>query len=163
MVEADVNILMDTMVIIEAHRVGAWKAMVNKFHIETVNQCVQELDTGNLRQENPVHVDTDSLGIQVNAVSDSERTALTLKCPAAANLDDGERDLLAYAVTLSNVFYLCGPDKAFMRVSHILGLLDRFIPLESMLDGNPGKKQVKRHYTEKWLNEEKTKIKLDIV
>lgn len=162
MLEADAQILVDTMVVIEAHRIGGWKAMANKYKIETVDQCIQELNTGNMQQNNPVYVDTGSLDIQVNTVNESDRVELRLKCPESANLDPGERDLLAYAMTLSNVFYLCGPDKAFMRVSHLLGLLDNFVPLESLLEGNPSKRRVKRHYTEKWLGEEKTKIKLGV-
>ena len=38
--------LVDTMVIIESHRVGAWKALAGGYRVGTVEDCVTETQTG---------------------------------------------------------------------------------------------------------------------
>ena len=34
------RVLVDTMVVIEAHRIGCWNALLHSFQIETVEQCI---------------------------------------------------------------------------------------------------------------------------
>ena len=39
-------VLVDTNVIIEAHRTAAWAALVGAYGVETVEDCVTETQTG---------------------------------------------------------------------------------------------------------------------
>jgi hypothetical protein len=68
-------------------------------------------------------------------------------------LDVGERSLWAHALTRSDAWILCGPDKASMRFGVRLGLKDRLIALEALLGdaGHRPKEALKLAYTTKWL------------
>ena len=43
-------VLVDTNVIIEAHRTGAWAALAGAYAVETVEDCVTETQTGYQRR-----------------------------------------------------------------------------------------------------------------
>ena len=40
------TVLVDTNVILEAHRAGAWRALAGGYPVETVEECVTETQTG---------------------------------------------------------------------------------------------------------------------
>ena len=84
--------------------------------------------------------------------TDAERAVVAIRAPDIA-LDVGERSLWAHALTRSDAWVLCGPDKASMRFGVRLGLKDRLIALESLLAdaGHRPKEALKLAYTTKWL------------
>jgi hypothetical protein len=149
-------VLVDTNVILESWRVGAWAALANGYSVETVEECVMETQTGfqNRRTEQTVDrkVLLSSLSIPPHRVTDLQLAALTLSVPDV-QLDPGERSLWAHALTRADLWVLCGPDKASLRVGVRLGLRDRMIALETLLDGvgHRARQPLKRAYTDKWL------------
>ncbi len=40
------TVLVDTNVILEAHRTGTWRALTGGYRVETVEECVTETQTG---------------------------------------------------------------------------------------------------------------------
>jgi hypothetical protein len=51
------TVLLDTNAIIEAHRSGCWRAVVDAFRVETVEKCCEEAATGDKRRPGYVKVD----------------------------------------------------------------------------------------------------------
>ena len=68
-------------------------------------------------------------------------------------LDAGERELWAHALTRADAWVLCGPDKASLRIGIRLGLRDRLVSLEQLLDdvGFQPKIPLEVNHTQKWL------------
>jgi hypothetical protein len=164
MIETGAPVFVDTMVIIEAHRVNRWKELCGRYLIRTVEKCIEELATGNQRVRNPVNVDTDSLikSLKPERVTESDIIQLLLAVENVTGLDDGEKHLLACAFKQRDeLFFVCSPDKACMRVGYEMGLLDRFVSLEELLPNI--RLDIQINYTAKWLDREKTKIKLGML
>lgn len=55
------RVFVDTNVILEANRVGCWTSICNRYSVETVEKCIEEVLTGNPDDPNRVHVDRDTL------------------------------------------------------------------------------------------------------
>lgn len=146
-------VLIDTNVIIEAHRTKCWNAIAGWFRIETVGKCVEEAGTGGRRDPGYVTVDIASLRAVVEIHPDDGRrvAAVAMKHPALGALDAGEKELLAFAVHYDVDWLAASPDKACLRVAHEMGLLDRFISLETMARAAGGDvRDLKMQYTRKW-------------
>ena len=147
-------VLVDTNVVIEAHRTGCWKPISGWFRIETVGKCVEEAGTGGRRDPGYVTVDIASLRAVVKIHPDDARrvAAVAMKHPALGALDAGEKELLAFAVHYDVDWLAASPDKACLRVAHEMGLLDRFISMETMARAaGSSVGNLKTQYTEKWL------------
>ncbi|MCC5848143.1 MAG: hypothetical protein JJU29_08615 [Verrucomicrobia bacterium] len=130
-------VLLDTNVIIEAHRVSCWKALANAFTLQTVSRCVQEAtDRRNQYRPGYVEVPSESLEgrIEVCGVTESDIARLQFRAPNVYDLDDGERDLLAYACIREAKWVLASPDHAVVQAMKTLELLDRFVSLEALLE-----------------------------
>lgn len=54
-------VLLDTNVIVEAHRVRCWKMLAQSFRIETVEECCVEAATGDRRRQDYVEVDVEDM------------------------------------------------------------------------------------------------------
>ena len=54
-------VLMDTNVIIEAHRTKCWRAVVNAFKVETVEKCCEEAATGDKRRADYVVINVEAM------------------------------------------------------------------------------------------------------
>ena len=162
------RILMDSNAIIEAHRTRCWSNLIAFFSIETVDMCARECATGAQQMHREyVPVDTNTLreNITVHEVTDAMRLQLVCQEPSAADIDDGEQDLLAFALTLPPEAYLvCSPDKACMKVAFKMGLIDRLVSLEALAERVGRRKlSLKRNYTEKWHREQCAGIPLGII
>lgn len=161
------RILMDSNAIIEAHRLNCWNNLLSFFSIETVDMCARECASGKQLHQNYVPVDTNALrkDSTVHHVNDAMRRELIFKEPSAADIDDGELDLLAFALILPpEVFLICSPDKACMKVASKLGLLERLVSLESLAGRvGQGNLSFKLNYTEKWHRQKCSEILLDIL
>jgi hypothetical protein len=155
-------VLVDTNIIIEAHRTKCWKPICDFYHVETVEKCVEETQTGaNNRMQSDI-IDYAQLKQTLKAihhVTELQRAEflLTNEVP----LDAGERDLLAHAATRKDIWILCSPDKAAMRAAHKAGWLDQLVSLEAACKNiNINSKELKRNYTEEWHVMERTKLRL---
>lgn len=150
-------VLVDTNAIIEAWRVNAWRALCGGYALETVEECVIETQTGfqNRRPEQQIDRTTLLAGLKaLHKVSDAERAAALLRDCEIAMLDEGEKALWAHALARSDVWVLCGPDKASLRVGVRLNLRDRLVALERLLTeaGFHPNTPLKGAYRQDWLN-----------
>ncbi len=147
---------MDTNVILECHRIGAWPALTGGYDVETVEDCIVETQTG-FQRRNPAQQITEAdLRASLRAVHpviDVQRAGVDLRAPDIA-LDAGERSLWAHALGRDDAWVLCGPDKASMRFGVRLGLRDRLVALETLLvdAGHRPKLALRPAYTAQWLN-----------
>lgn len=165
MVESQSHVLVDTNVIIEAHRTGCWRSLVNHFRMDTVEKCVEECATGNQRNHNPVPVDIAALerDTKPKNVDQKDLTALAIRCFEAQYLDPGEKHLLAYAMTLKDPFFVCSPDKMCVKAGHMLGILDSFISLEELTDAAGARTHLRDNYKKKFMEKVRTDIKLGML
>jgi hypothetical protein len=148
-------VLVDAMVIIEAHRTGCLKALTSGHAIETVETCFAETQTGAQRRRPEQRIDHADLRARLAAVrpvSDADRAAVFVRDYSASNLDAGERDLWAHALTRADAWLLCGPDISSLRYSVRLGLGDRLVALETLLQaiGHRPREALRRNYTRAW-------------
>lgn len=158
--------LFDTNVIIEAYRTGCWSPLTNYFSVHTVEKVVEETQTG-FQKRDPEEVipeaDLNASLAHVEKVTDQQRAQFNLNY-SHPSLDPGERDLLIYADSMSNVdlWLLNSPDLAAMRFAHRIGCLDRLVSLEAMNSRLRVRLRVglRTNYTEKWLTGKKTDLLL---
>ncbi len=148
-------VLVDTNVVLESFRIGAWRALAGGYPVETVEDCVTETQTGFQRRRPEQQIDPVALGASlaaVHSVGVRELAALAVMASDIA-LDVGERSLWAHALTRADGWILCGPDKASLRFGVRLGHRDRLVALEQLLDevGYRPKAPLKLPYTSRWL------------
>jgi len=149
-------VLLDTNAILECYRVGSWRALSGGYAVETVEDCIIETQTGFQRRSPEMQINAAELRATFRAihpVSDAERAVVAVHASDIA-LDVGERSLWAHALTRSDAWVLCGPDKASMRFGVRLGLRDRLIALETLLAdaGHRPREALRPAYTAKWLD-----------
>ena len=146
---------MDTNVILECWRVSAWQSLAGGYRVETVGDCVIETQTGFQRRRAVQQIDKARLLASlaaVHPVGDRELAAAAVRDPLFASLDIGERRLWAHALTRSDAWVLCGPDKASLRLGVRLGFRDRLVALETLLSdvGFRPREALRTNYTGKW-------------
>jgi hypothetical protein len=150
-------VLVDTNVIIECWRVGAWKALTGGYAVETVAMCFIETQTGFQRRRPEEQIDSAVLTATiktVHPVEDADFALALTRDPQIGFLDAGEQALWAHAVSREDAWVLCGPDKASLRIGVRLGLKDRLVSLERLLlDVGFRRKGIKDTYTQKWLEQ----------
>jgi hypothetical protein len=148
-------VLVDTNVILECWRVGAWRALAGGYGVETVEDCVTETQTGFQRRRPERRIDGTELHRSlagVHAVSQAELAAAIIRDETLAFLDPGERSLWAHAMTREDAWLLCGPDKASLRLGIRLGFRDRLVALERLLGdiGHRPREALRQNYTRRW-------------
>ena len=162
----DSIILIDTNAIQAAHRFNCWNALRQSFQLHTVALCIDEATRPDkkgrrLVNRNPAELASDFAHIASPSKLDKAR--LMLDIGNRNDVDDGERDLLAYARTLpGNVWWLCGPDNGTVFAMRILKIFDRMVSLESIARAcgqNIGK--LPQNYTERWLADHRTRFLLE--
>ena len=121
-------------------------------------------DGGRLRDRNPDRLSAPTRGAAdrqssiarslaaVHPVGDRELAAAAVRDPLFSSLDIGERSLWAHALTRSDAWVLCGPDKASLRLGVRFGFRDRLVALETLLSdvGFRPKELLRTNYTGKW-------------
>jgi hypothetical protein len=158
------RVLVDTNVIIEAHRTGCWNTIAGYFALETVEKVIEETQTGAQNRAPETLIDATKLRasmIHVEDVTNGMRAQFHQAFPQAL-LDPGERDLLVYAGTLAvgEAWLLNSPDMAAMRHAHSRGWLDRLVSLEALnghLSGKLGA-TMRDNYSEQWLSVRRTRL-----
>ncbi len=157
-------VLVDTNVIIECHRVGAWAALAGGYQVETVGKCLEEAVTKPRRKP---HQQIDGAALvrslrAIHEVSDAERIAAVMRDALYGNLDTGEQHLWAHALGRKEVWLLCGPDKASMRFGVRCGFRDRLVSLEKLLNEAGFKpKGLWSHYMTKWSDQTLAQIVIE--
>jgi hypothetical protein len=148
-------LLVDTNVIIECWRVGAWRALANGYSVETVDECMVETQTGYQRRSPTQQIDDKALRASLKAIHDvtnAEKAAAMVRDQQFAFLDVGEQALWAHALARSDAWMFCGPDRASLRFGLRLGLRDRLVALKRLLrDAGYNPAGLRTPYTSTWL------------
>lgn len=163
------RVLVDTNVIIEAHRTGCWTALTAHFAVETVDKIIEETQTGAQNRSPETHIDEAVLRSSlrhVAVITDEMRAQFHASFPSVA-LDPGERDLVVYAGSLSSkdLWMLNSPDMAAVRHAYSRGWLDRVVSLEAMnaqIKGRLGS-GFRDNFTESWLGARRTRLILSTI
>lgn len=156
-------LLVDTNIIIEAVRTRCWNALTSYFTVETVEECYQEVLTGDPQRPGYVTVDSGQLRKDLKGrhpVEDLDRARLTLACADAELLDAGERDLFAHAHGRTDPWLASCADRAAVNVALTLGWEERIVSLEKLAQRAGSRSGFKRHFTEAWLSDVRTEFKL---
>ena len=155
-------LLVDTNIIIEAHRAKCWKPLCDFYRIETVEKCVEETQTGASNRHPSEIIDYATLKNQLHAIHPVTPLQIAeFILNNKVQLDDGERDLLAHVATRTDVWILSSPDKAAMRAAHTMGWLDHLVSLEAACRNmNLSTQMLKQNYTEDWHRVERVKLRL---
>ncbi|MFZ3084933.1 hypothetical protein [Rhodoferax ferrireducens] len=158
------RVIVDTNVIIEAHRTGCWNTIANYFAIETVEKVIEETQTGAQNRSPETLINELVLRASmrhVAMVTDEMRAKFHESFPLAV-LDPGERDLIVYAGTLTtaDTWLLNSPDMAAVRHAHVRGWLDRVVSLEAMNRQLKGRLSagLRENYSEQWLSIRRTRL-----
>lgn len=153
-------VLVDTNIIIEAHRAKCWKAVVNAFKIQTVEKCCEEAATGGKRRADYVTINVEEIKkvVVVHPVGLVELAQIETQLAEPDRIDIGEKHLLAHALSQSGVWYLSASDRAAVKAGSELKLLDKFVSLETLAKAVGMFPQFKNHFTEKWLSALRTEI-----
>lgn len=147
-------VLVDTNVILEAHRTGSWRALAGGYPVETVEDCVDETQTGFQLRQTELRIDAGELRDSLNAVrpvGNRERAGLAVRITDIM-LDRGEASLWAHALSRTDAWVLCGPDKASLRCGVRLGFRERLVSLEELLNAAGYRSRTTLHpaYTRRW-------------
>jgi hypothetical protein len=158
------RIFMDTNAIAAAVAVNQWHNLKQNYKIETVRMCVEEALRANRHGQVLVDIPEDKFGqgIKVHEVDDRLRFELIQR--GVPDLDDGEKDLLAFAQKERDYWWLCGPDKAAIRALHLIGKLERSVSLERLIQtySQKGKApELEYSQTEAWLSKFRLQLQLD--
>ena len=148
------TVLVDTNVILEAHRTGTWRALTGGYRVETVEECVTETQTGFQRRRLERQIDGVELRDRlatVHAVKDLDRAWLAVRV-SNITLDEGEAALWAHALSRTDDWVLCGPDKASLRCGVRLEFRERLVSMQELLNavGNRPGIALREAYTKKW-------------
>jgi hypothetical protein len=158
-------VLVDTNVLIEAHRTKSIGFLTEYFNIHTVEKVVEETQNGFQNRAVSQTIDETKLRSvlkHIEPITELQRVQFALAAPGV-ELDPGELDLLIYAETLpssANIWFLNSPDRAAIRYAHSRNWLDKLISLEEMIDHLNQKTllSLKENYTKKWLSEAKVDL-----
>lgn len=154
-------VLIDTNVILEAHRVGCWNTLAGRFKLVTVEKVIEETQTGYQNRSPERTIDLSKLRASfhhIEPITELERAGFILSY-RGVHLDDGERDLVIYALRLPvvPVWYLNSPDRASINFASSQNWLDRVVSLQEMADfvGYRANCGYGKNYTKSWLNNAK--------
>ena len=156
-------VLVDTNVILEAHRTGCWAPISQYFDLHTVDKVIEETQTGFQNRSNEQTIDEVALRASfsnIASINNGQRAEFNL-AHNHPTLDDGERDLLVYAESLPNtVWFLNSPDMAAVRFVHGRGWIDRLVSLEVMASHLKARlgEDLRGNYTERWLSGKRTSL-----
>lgn len=148
-------VLFDTNAILEAYRTGVWRVLLARYRVETVRECLTEIQTGFRQRSTEKQIDYHDLRRSLSAlheVSAESRVALRHRV-RGIDLDLGELSLWAHAVNRRDKWLLTGPDRASLRCGVRLGYRERLISLEELLSniGFHSRLALNEQHTGKWL------------
>lgn len=156
-------VLVDNCAISACAEASGWKAIVNRYQIETVEEVASEAGTGYQHREiiDPAEFRTD---VVIHPVSRAERLERQAEHDGLGVLDDGERDLWIHALGRSDGWILCGPDAASMRFGVRAGLSARLISLEELLEKiGHSIRGLEPHHTRRWLRDKISEYTVELI
>ena len=156
-------VLVDAMIVIEAVRTGCWNAITGQRHIITVSTVAEELQRGDPGVEGYVLVTEAHIArMQVDELNPLDAVTFRLQYADADGMDDGERDLMAHTMSLSEAYEVCSCDKALVRAAHAMGAIERVVSLETLSTstGARPRPSLKVQFTEGRLSEWRTTLML---
>jgi hypothetical protein len=157
-------ILVDTNVILEGHAKGCWAALAGHFHLETVEQCVVETQTGRQRRRPEHQIDETELRRQLKAVHPVSTAELAVVVAAGGGgLDDGEQALWAHALTREDAWILCGPDRASMKFGYDNKRRERLVSMGELTAAIGLNVQLAGHYSKEWLDSAISRFALGVL
>lgn len=122
-----------------------------KFRLE---ECVTETQTGFQRRKPEAQVDQAALRERLHTVHAVDARARAVLAVRIGNLvlDPGESCLWAHALTRSDNWVLCGPDRASLHCGVRLGFRERLVSLEELLNdvGHKPRSMLRKAYSRKW-------------
>ncbi|HEV3048911.1 MAG TPA: hypothetical protein VGX50_01300 [Longimicrobium sp.] len=160
----DTVVLVDTNVVMEAVRTRCWNAVSGGLCVETVEECRDEALRGDRGRPGYVPVSAQDLARirAVHPVSAVERVTFAMAYADAENMDAGERDLFAHALSRVGrgdaVWVVCSADKACVRAAVALGWHERMFSLGALaaaVGANPHPALLAQH-EERWLSQIRT-------
>ena len=158
-------VLVDTNVIIEGHLRACWPALTGGYQVETVETCVAEAMTGQYDWNGlrPDEADLRQTFAKIHIVSVAELAEVKLN--GGAVLDAGEQALWAHALSRSDTWILCGPDRASMRFAYEQGQRERIVSLGGLLKsvGFQSKANLRAHFEQAWLDDVFRKLILGLL
>lgn len=167
------RVLLDTCVIIEAHRISCWKALCQAFDVETVQCCVDECCAGDPLKPGRVPIKREDLHAgmaRVHDVTDIMLATLAIEQDDLPALDDGELHLMAWLhanPTEAVLTVISTSDRAALRAAHVLRLLDRVTSLQELGRGaGVGRKQLEKlehHFSEDWLGAVRMQLRMNML
>lgn len=165
------RVFFDTNVILEANRISCWVSICNRYSVETVEKCIEEVLTGNPNDPNRVHVDRETLVNNLTArhlTNKKDILNLYSRDPDCSELDAGELHLFAFLesqrILPSDMILILTADKAAIEAIGRLGWLDSLDSLENLAQQSGVRqttiKSLKQQYSNGWLEQIRTDIKL---
>lgn len=157
-------VYVDTNVIIEATRIGCWKAILNRFEIHTVEEVRREALHIPKNPKSYIPIDPELIANQVKVakVEEAEILRASLKSPGITALDPGERDLLAHLTGRpADVWLLTTADRAAVKTACQLGLDSKLVSLEQLATECGLKPKLKDWFTKNWLSKTRTEFLFD--
>lgn len=160
-------VLIDTNVIIEAHRVNCWNPLAQYFNLHTVEKVIEETQTGYQNRKPEQTIDQGLLKKtlhHIEAISELQVVKFDME-NVEQGLDDGEKQLIIYAHTLQQkVWFLNSPDNAAVRYACKNGWGDQLISLEAMTKHLKChlKSNLELNFTEAWLSQSKLKFNMGV-
>ena len=157
------RVLFDTMIFIEATRLGILEELCQRFAVETVQTCFVETQNGNLGRSDYIPIDSAWLKkhlANLHLVPKQGQLELLIDDPRSRALDPGERDLLSFMrgarMRDSDEFEFACADRAALYCAARIKILPQATSLERLAEkiGVPKSKlsRMNSWYTEKWLN-----------
>lgn len=148
------TVLVDTNIILETYRTGSWRALAGGYTVETVEDCVDETQPCFQRRRSAIRVNEGELRDSVKAVhsvGNREHAGLAVLIRNIV-LDRGEASLWAHALSRTDAWVLCGPDRASLRCGVRLGFRERLVSLEELLNevGYRSRTTLRSAYTRRW-------------
>lgn len=156
-------ILLDNNAIGDAVDLGVWDALRGAYsgQLGTVEEVEIEAGTYFRRFNNGVELTTSLQTLQIHAVTPAEKAKLAVAL-SGVELDAGEQGLWAHGLQRKDAWILCGPDKASIRAAVRLGLKDRLVSLEELLDSaGLSTKGLPYHQTKRWLDKVRGEFVVD--
>ncbi|PLX22907.1 MAG: hypothetical protein C0600_16120 [Ignavibacteria bacterium] len=160
-------VLVDTMIIFEAHRTGCWARLAGIYELRTVEKVQEEALAGRKTRTDYIAVNPAEFGSRIAVEKVSERMLIEAykACEDLGLLDDGEKHLLAYIHSLDpdeRPLLLTTADKAAIKVACQLGLKDNLISLGELVERGTLDRDLKTQYSKEFLHSERTKFSLGI-
>lgn len=160
-------VLVDTNVLIEAHRKRCWNAIAQAFDLHTVEKVVEETQTGAQNRRVVEHIDLVILRQtlkHVASITQHDRASFKLKY-GVVGLDPGEQDLWVYADSIPDVWFLNSPDVSSIRFAHQSGNLDRLVSLGEMMSllGQQPAQPLASHFLASWLSQKRLDLRNGIL